>query len=162
MRKIIVNFISPWVILGALFLAFVLITAIYSFFLLTKSSTNPYGIPTASLTKIPVITSTVSRANLPEESPQPTANTLPSPESGNIVLEAYVQINGTGGDGLNLRNAPGIGSQVQYLGFESEVFEVRDGPREVDGLTWWYLVGFYDASRNGWAVSNYLAIVQNP
>jgi hypothetical protein len=162
MRKIILNIISPWVILGGLLLAFILTTAICGFFYLTKSPLISSGIPTASLTKIPVSTSTVPGPIFTKESTEPTANTPPSPEPGNIVLGAYIQISGTGGDGLNLRNAPGIGSQVQYLGFESEVFEVRDGPQEVDGLTWWYLVGFYDDSRNGWAVSNYLDIVQNP
>jgi hypothetical protein len=39
---------------------------------------------------------------------------------------------------------------------------VEDGPKDVDGFTWWYLVGPYDASRRGWAVSNYLSVVQNP
>jgi hypothetical protein len=42
------------------------------------------------------------------------------------------------------------------------VFLVSDGPQEVDGLTWWYLVGFFDESRNGWAASNFLQVIQNP
>jgi hypothetical protein len=48
------------------------------------------------------------------------------------------------------------------LGAEAEVFQVSDGPREIDGYTWWYLVGPYDESRRGWAVANYLSVVQNP
>jgi len=48
------------------------------------------------------------------------------------------------------------------LGSEAEVFRVQDGPREVDGYTWWYLVGPFDETRRGWAVANYLQIVQNP
>ena len=79
-----------------------------------------------------------------------------------IAVGAYVQISGTGGDGLRLRTDPGLDSEVRILGAESEVFQVEDGPKDVDGFTWWYLVGPYDASRRGWAVSNYLSVVQNP
>jgi hypothetical protein len=77
-------------------------------------------------------------------------------------MDAYVQISGTGGDGLRLRVEPGLKSEVRILGAEDEVFEVKDGPREADGFTWWYLVGPYDQTRRGWAVSNYLQVVQNP
>jgi hypothetical protein len=48
------------------------------------------------------------------------------------------------------------------LGVEAEVFQVRDGPRDVDGYVWWFLVAPTDETRGGWAVSNYLAVVQNP
>jgi hypothetical protein len=51
---------------------------------------------------------------------------------------------------------------VRFLGLEAEVFQVSDGPRQVDGYTWWFLVAPYDASVQGWAVANYLAVVQNP
>jgi hypothetical protein len=73
-----------------------------------------------------------------------------------------VQIIGTGGDGLRLRDQPGLDGKVLLLGSEAEVFRVQDGPREVDGYTWWYLVGPFDETRRGWAVANYLQIVQNP
>ncbi|NJN43410.1 MAG: hypothetical protein HC806_00800 [Anaerolineae bacterium] len=79
-----------------------------------------------------------------------------------IGVGASVEISGTGGEGLNLRDVPGLNSNIQYLGFESEVFLVQDGPQEVDGLTWWYLVGFFDESRSGWAASNFLQVIQNP
>jgi hypothetical protein len=62
-----------------------------------------------------------------------------------------------------LRVEPGLDSQVRLLGLETEVFQVTDGPQEVDGFTWWYLVAPFDETRNGWAVSNYLAATtQNP
>ena len=73
-----------------------------------------------------------------------------------------MQITGTGGDGLRLRTEPGLNADVRILGAEAEVFLVQDGPRQVDGYTWWDLVGPYDSTRRGWAVSNYLAVVQNP
>jgi hypothetical protein len=79
-----------------------------------------------------------------------------------IALGAHVQILGTGGDGLRLRMEPGLGGQVRLLGSEAEVFRVDDGPVELDGYTWWYLVGPFNERRHGWAVSNFLAVVQNP
>jgi hypothetical protein len=92
----------------------------------------------------------------------PTSLVPPSPPPGVIAVGAYVQISGTGGDGLRLRTEPGLDNEVRILGSESEVFQVEDGPKDIDGYTWWYLVGPYDSSRRGWAVSNYLSVVQSP
>lgn len=77
-------------------------------------------------------------------------------------MGAFVQVSGTGGDGLRLRAEPSLDGEVRFLGLESEVFRVEDGPEEVDGYTWWYMVAPYDDSVNGWGVSNFLAVVQNP
>ena len=51
----------------------------------------------------------------------------------------YVQISGTGGDGLRLRSGPSRNDDPRFLGYESEVFMVKDGPRFSDDLTWWFL-----------------------
>ena len=79
-----------------------------------------------------------------------------------INLGMYVQISGTNGEGLHLRTAPGKNSTPRFLGMEAEVFHVEDGPQYMDGFTWWYLVAPYDKNRSGWAVSNYLVIIQKP
>ncbi len=73
-----------------------------------------------------------------------------------------MQVVGTGGTGLRLRDEAGLNGKVNTLGGEAEVFQVKDGPKDLDGYTWWYLVGPYDANRRGWAVANYLKIIQNP
>jgi hypothetical protein len=57
---------------------------------------------------------------------------------------------------------PDLDSQVRLLGEESEIFRVQDGPSQKGDYTWWYLVGPYDEARRGWAVSNYLEVVQGP
>ena len=75
---------------------------------------------------------------------------------------AYVQITGTAGAGLRFREKPGLEAPVLLLGAEAEVFRVEEGPQEIDGYVWWYLVGPYNPARRGWAVANYLEIVQNP
>jgi hypothetical protein len=56
----------------------------------------------------------------------------------------------------------GLEGVVRFLAIESEVFQVTDGPREVDGYTWWYLTAPSDGTVQGWAVANYLAVIQNP
>jgi hypothetical protein len=48
------------------------------------------------------------------------------------------------------------------VGIEAEVFQVKDGPKEADGYTWWFLVALYDETLNGWAVGDFLQVIQNP
>lgn len=84
------------------------------------------------------------------------------PGEGMISVGAYVQITGTGTDGLRLRESPGLDGKVKFIGIEAEVFLVQDGPREADGYTWWFLTAPYDDTVQGWAVSNYLSVIQNP
>jgi hypothetical protein len=79
-----------------------------------------------------------------------------------LGIGVYVEISGTQGDGLRLREGPGLDNQMIFLGIEAEIFRIEDGPQVSDGYTWWYLVAPFDSSRNGWAVSNYLTIIQNP
>lgn len=98
----------------------------------------------------------------PTEAATPVATFLPPPPPGDLAIGAYVQVRGTGSDGLRLRTGPGLDNEVRLLGLDDEVFLVQDGPQQVDGYTWWYLLGPYDDTRRGWAVANYLALVQNP
>jgi len=81
---------------------------------------------------------------------------------GTIALNTYVQITGTGGDGLRLRASPGLASDPLFFGNESEVFLVTGGPEQADGYTWWYLTAPYDQTRAGWAVASFLAFVSSP
>lgn len=79
---------------------------------------------------------------------------------GGIGKGLYVQISGTGGDGLRLRATASTSGEIRFLGYESEVFLVTDGPKNADGYIWWYLTAPYDESRSGWAVAEYLAPIQ--
>lgn len=74
----------------------------------------------------------------------------------------YAQITGTSGDGLRLRSGPSRADSVNFIGLDSEVFEVVDGPVEADGFIWWYLEAPYDKTRNGWSVDEYLQLVNVP
>lgn len=99
-------------------------------------------------TRTPIVTPTTSQ-------PEP-------PPSSNIAIGVYVQVSGTGGDGLRLHKEAGVSSEVRYIAIESEVFLVKDGPIDTDGYMWWLLQDPYTDNAAGWGVGNYLVIVQNP
>ena len=149
---------NKWVILGALGLAalLTLITAI-SIGLTTARQNAEIGFAPADLTVIPAPTSTSSAP------PTPTIDPFaPTAAPTGIAIGNYVQISGTDGEGLRIRSDPGLNGNFEFLGYDSEVFIVQDGPREVDGFVWWYLVAPYDETRNGWAAADFLAYIPAP
>jgi len=149
---------NKWVILGALGLAalLTLITAI-SIGLTTARQNAEIGFAPADLTVIPAPTSTSSAP------PTPTIDPFaPTAAPTGIAIGNYVQIAGTNGEGLRIRSDPGLNGNFEFLGYDSEVFIVQDGPREVDGFVWWYLVAPYDETRNGWAAADFLSYIPAP
>ena len=111
--------------------------------------------PTAILRIINAATPTSSIS--PGLTPVPSITaTLDPVKYAGISVDIFVQISGTGGDGLRLRSGPGIENPPLFLGLDAEVFQVKDGPREVDGMVWWLLVSPSDENRKGWASANYL------
>lgn len=162
-RELIRTVVKPWVILGAIGFGSALL--LLSLYLLssTRNTTLANNAPTAVLTVVSLPTSTQLPPSPTPATPTTPTLTLPPPAPpGEISVGSFVQITGTGGDGLRLRTEPGLSSDVRFLGLDSEVFEIREGPQEIDGHTWWYLVAPFEENRNGWAVSGYLSVVQNP
>jgi hypothetical protein len=156
MRKGLLNF---WTVAGAIGVALLLGVLTLALAFLYRPP-GPSGISRAVVTLIPASTAT----------PQVTAeSTLASPYIptatamvGEVTLGAYVQITGTEGLGLRMRATPGLNGQDLFLSYDSEVFQVTEGPQELDGHTWWRLVAPYDETRAGWAVADYLALVSSP
>jgi hypothetical protein len=149
------------VIIAALILA-VLFIASAAFALFSYLPPAASEAPLAALTWIPGPTNT---AQPPTATLVPTSTataTLEPLQSGELGIGSYAQISGTGGVGLNIRSAPGLSADIQFLGYDAEVFEVRDGPVEADGIVWWYLVTPVDVNRAGWASAQYLSVVANP
>jgi len=107
--------------------------------------------PTASIT-VPPPTGTVEPADTP-------APTLPPEVDGSLSQGKLVEVYGTEGDGLRLRDNTGLNSKIVFLAVESEVFELREGPVEKDGYEWWFLVNPYNLEKTGWAVSIYLRTI---
>ncbi|HEX2696581.1 MAG TPA: SH3 domain-containing protein [Anaerolineales bacterium] len=151
------SLINIWTIGGALFVAgFLLLATLISIGWLGPRHGPDVGLAPADVTVIPPPTATV----LPSPTPIPEGTITPPP--GQIAIGAYVQINGTEGSGLRIRSAPGLASDTVFRGEEAETFQVKDGPQQVDGYVWWYLVAPYDNSRAGWAAADFLAVVPSP
>jgi hypothetical protein len=148
---------TPRVLLAGLGLALVFLAlSAYGLFVYLPASASED--PAAAFTWIPG----------PSNTPAPSATLVPTstataafvpPPSGEIGVGSYVQIVGTEGTGLNIRSAPGLSSDIQFLAYDAEVFEVREGPQDADGITWWYLVTPVDENRAGWASADYLEVV---
>ena len=149
---------NRWVILGAILIAglLTLITAI-SIGLTSSPQASDVGFAPADPTVIPAPTVT---SNAP---PTPTIDPFaPTPIPTGIAIGNYVQITGTDGVGVRIRSEPGLNGNPEFLGFDSEVFLVQDGPRAVDGYVWWYLVAPYDQTRAGWAAADFLTYIPSP
>jgi hypothetical protein len=152
------DLVNKWVILGALALAgiLLLITAV-AIGLTSARRSAEVGFVPANVTVIPAPTGTSGAP------PTPTIDPFATPTSpAGIAIGNYVQITGTEGQGLRIRAEPGLGGEFQFLAFDSEVFVIQDGPREVDGYVWWYLVAPYDESRVGWAAADFLTYIPEP
>lgn len=153
---------SPWVILGGIAMG-VLLLAVFLTSIFALRVRPERGKPgTAVLNVIAAPTDTLP-ASQPTGTLTPTPGELPNPPGGvGVSVGGLVQITGTGSNGLRIRTDPSLQGQVKFVGIESEVFQVKDGPREADGYTWWFLVAPYDETLNGWAVGDYLQVIQSP
>jgi hypothetical protein len=78
---------------------------------------------------------------------------------GVIGIGYPVVIANTGGDGLRIRNAPGLDSLPLFLGREGEEYIIIDGPSLKDSIIWWMVESRADSNRNGWAAQDYLQIL---
>lgn len=155
--------LRPAVALGALGVAG------FMFFLLGLTlwlTTPPVAVvevqPTVVLTVIPPLTPT---PRFSTATPFLTATATQAAQvlgPGGFTLGSYVQIAGTSGDGLNIRANAGLNAEVLFLGFDAEIFEVRDGPVQADGFNWWLLITPVDEARAGWAADAFLEFVENP
>ena len=152
------TFLNWRVILGGMILAIILCIGLGLLTLAVRPEKTPQEAqPTAGLTIIPANTSTPLA--LPNAPGSPSATPANGDSQGGIAVGMYVQISGTGGEGLRLRSGPGVKFTPLFLGMEAEVYLIKDGPKDADGYTWWFLVAPYDQNRKGWAASKYLTIV---
>ena len=154
--------VNTWVLLGALIIACALLTITLSLLWLSRLSGAPKSQSTAILQIIPAATLTSTGGAAPAEVTPGSEQNPPTPPPGVISAGAFVQVVGTGGDGLRMRADPGLNSTIRMVASEAEVFRVEEGPVDADGYTWWHLVGPFDKTRQGWAVANFLSVVQNP
>lgn len=152
--------INPWVFASAILLALALFGTIV-FILWYSRPAVESSVPVTAVLNVLSAPTATPLPPTPTSTP-PATPTIPAPPPGEIAIGGYVQITGTGGDGLRLRRSAGLEQPMRLLGAEDEIFRVLDGPQELDGYEWWYLEGPYDTARSGWAVANYLEAIQGP
>lgn len=106
-----------------------------------------------------IIISAVPSDNLTIDGPVlPTVSITSTPVS--LTVGATVEVAGVGGQELNIRNKPGLtDSTILFRAAEGTTYEVIDGPQEADGFSWWQ-VRDTQFQVQGWAVANYLRVVQ--
>jgi len=162
LRNFLRVFLDPLVMLGALGVGVILFVTAVILLLVTRTLPAPTGVPTAAITVVAFPTATSVPTSAPSSLRTPTSLPEPPPQPGGIHPGTLVQITGTGGDGLRLRVEPGLENEILFIGSESEVFRVQDGPAEIDDFNWWFLISPDNSDRQGWAVSNYLVVFPTP
>jgi len=113
--------------------------------------------PTAS----PPPTATVTAAAGDPGGDEDGDSATPSP-SEEIAVGTYVQVAGTDGYGLSLREGPGANYTRMDIAADGEVFLVVDGPQVTAGSPWWEIRDPDNEERTWWAVANYLQPVEHP
>ena len=152
-------YLNRWVMIGTLGFAGTLLLITLIVIGWTSPRFSPeVGFAPADLTMIPAPTHTPNVTAVPTNDPSIT----PALAANTIGISGYVQISGTGNDGLRIRSAPGLNTETVFRGEEAEVFVVKDGPQSADGYTWWYLVAPYDETRAGWAAADFLSFIPSP
>jgi hypothetical protein len=147
---------NPWVIAGSVVIASILLVGTFfiSGFISGADYSPFYGEAAITIIPIPTATST----SIP---PTPIFTPTSEPVLG-IQIGGYVQVTGTEGEGLRLRETPSLNGKIIYLGLEDEVFLVTNGPEDKDGYLWWYLETPLNKTKSGWAVDNFLELAQSP
>ncbi len=156
----------PWWLLAIVAVIFIVAAlSILGLVVLTRPAGLAQSTATAIVVTVPAGATfgppTATIQSPPTAAPDASTATAPPPPPGVVAVGAYVQVVGTGDAGfLNLRAEPTTDSAVNYLAIENEVFQIQAGPTDADGFVWWYLVDPATNTRFGWAVQNYLQVVQ--
>ncbi len=157
------NILNGKVLIAMLAIAVLLICSSLAYILVMRPAfnSNPeLAAATPALTIIPAPTSTPLPQPPTLTAILPTQGPTNTPAPGQIAIGVYVQPN-TGGVGLRIHTDPSL-SAASFTAFDSEVFLIDNGPEQADGYTWWHLTATYDATRDGWAVQDYLTAIPSP
>lgn len=157
--------LNIWVWIGAFIIAGILLGTIgflIYVFHPTRNTIAAQSTPVLTVIAAPTFTPVLAAPTLAETLTVTPSALGTSQPGGPIKVGIYVQIIGTSGDGLRIRSGPGTENSTIFIGMDSEVFLVQDGPVQNDNLTWWLLVAPYDKNRTGWAAGSYLGVVKAP
>ncbi|MDF1512577.1 MAG: hypothetical protein P1S60_02085 [Anaerolineae bacterium] len=141
--------IYQWGCLAALVSGIALVIA-GGIWLFTKPPASPPGaIPTAI---IQTVTLTASVPGLPTPTP-------PVISEHGLGIGVTVQVSGTGSIGLSIRADASTTAERQFVAAEGSTFLITDGPKDADGLVWWFVKDEADPNVEGWAAADYLVPV---
>ena len=157
------NILSGKVLIAMVVIAVLLLCGSLAYILVMRpaADSNPeLAAATPALTIISAPTSTPLPLPPTLTAIAPTQGPTSTPAPGQIAIGVYVQPN-TGGVGLRIHTDPSLSASF-FSAFDSEVFLVDNGPEQADGYTWWHLTATYDATRDGWAVQDYLNAIPPP
>jgi hypothetical protein len=124
------------------------------FVVITSSPTlgAPGAVDTNAAGTTIAMTPTATEAALPTETP--TLEAVANP----VAVGSQVVIDGTEGDGLAVRQGPGVDFTFFFVADDGDQFLVQDGPASADGYQWWYIVDPADEDRAGWAVEDFMVV----
>ena len=151
------------VVILTLVLASLLLCGTLTYILVRRPAARPGPAPfSAALTVIPAPSSTPPYLPPTPTALPPTPLPSPTPAPGQFALGVYVQITGTGSDGLRIHADAGEQTPTLFVGKDTEVYQITKGPKNVGDYTWWFLTAPYDQTRSGWAAQKYLSVLQSP
>lgn len=120
-------------------------------FLATLFPTEPDAAAVPGEGEQPTITPTFFLESIP---PSPTVGTpLPTPTATAVVCRGVVE--GTGGNGLTLRDSPG-GEEVDILAEGALLTVLEDEPTEVNGVVWLRVRAV--GGDEGWAAEDFITV----
>jgi len=163
MFKTIKKSINLKVLLGAVIFA----ACVFALLLLILWSSKVNSITQVPATALlSIIEASTETPPAPAIAITPTSDiisTRQSTQTGSVIkIGDFVQVSGTGGDGLRLHESAGVSGKVDYVAIDSEVFLVEAGPTNADDYNWWLLQDPFTKNTVGWGVANYLVVIQNP
>lgn len=147
-----------WVLSGAL-LGVLASFVIFFIIPLVGDSGNPNEWSVSVVTVVSPPTTVPATSTIEATATMAASDVTPTPLSdqvSNFEVGDLVEVYGTGGEGLRLREYAGLSAEVNFLGLENEIFEVMDGPIEAGEYSWWFLRNPYDLNRQGWTVGVFL------
>lgn len=113
--------------------------------------------PAAVAEDTPVIPTFTAGPTATALSTEPAAAVTPELDTTpqEIAVDVTVEVANTDGDGLNMRNGPGLDFEAVELLPEGTQLQVLDGPEEVDGYTWWH-VRKTEGETEGWVAAQFI------
>ncbi|MBN1537016.1 MAG: hypothetical protein JW908_09815 [Anaerolineales bacterium] len=151
--------IRPVVLFGGVLVSIILLIISCLLVVLLRNQVTIPENPTAVIRYIPAPTATQTMLPL-ETSPDVLATDMPPGE--NLRVGVNIRVQGTGGDGLRLRSMAGLNGKVEFLVKEGAELIIDDGPKSIDGYTWWHVKSSTDTKISGWGVANYMVFIQKP